>query len=324
MSSRMLSCFAIIGAVVLGACSAGGHSQTLLPQNRAIQPAPITPQSERPPATTTHFLYATAINVVNIYALPLKATSKPLHTITGFMGAVGVKVGTTNINVIDNQKNADSLDIYFASGANALKKRCGAAYASPFGIALHSADLYLVSSGLGELSQFSDSESAVGTPQPCSGETPVNDTNGLSVPQGVAADSKFVYVADFNKGALVAYPQPLKTDEAAQLTLDLGASPTSLALSNTDIYVTFTNDGFIDDFKLPLSSLSVPTKLKRAPLVSPFGLALFPRPSVSPPTELFVSDEGTGDIYTYTLPLKSTSSPTVTTTRADAFGLDAK
>ena len=323
MMSRVLSCFVTIGVLVLSACSAGGAPQSVLPQNRTIESAPIMLQTDALPAST-HFLYAAALNVVNIYALPLTASSKPVHTIAGFTGAGGVKVGTTNINVIDNQNNVDALNIYFASGVNALKKRCSVAYTSPFGIAIQSDSLYLVSTALREVSQFADTESTTGTPQPCSGEMPVNDKNGLANPQGVAADGKFVYIADFNHHTLAVYPQPLKSAEPAKFTLGLGAAPGSLALSNTDIYVAFTNGGFVDDFKLPLSSLSVPTKLKRAPLVHPFGLALFPRPSVSAPTELFVSDEGTGDIYTYRLPLKSTSVPSVTTTLTNAFGMDAK
>ena len=324
MISRVLSCFVTFGVLVLSACSAGGGArQSVLPQNRAIESAPIMAQTDALPAST-HFLYAASLNVVNIYALPLTASSKPVHTIAGFAGAAGVKVGTTNINVIDTQNNVAGLNIYFASGVNALKKRCSVAYTSPFGIAIHSDNLYLISPALREVSEFADTESTIGTPQPCSGETPVNDKNGLANPQGVAADGKFVYIADFNHHTLVVFPQPLKAAEPAKFTLALGAAPGSLALSNTDLYVTFTNGGFIEDFKLPLSSLSVPTKLKRAPLVHPVGLALFPQPSVSAPTELFVSDEGTGDIYTYRLPLKSTSVPSVTTTLTNAFGLDAK
>jgi hypothetical protein len=201
MVSRLLSWLILVSLTFSGCSSGGGAQQTVLPQSHEIQGAPITQQTETLvsanavlPSATTHFLYAAAFDRVNIYTLPLTSTSTPLHHITGFVDAAGVQVGSNNINVIDVQSSANGLVIFFASGANALMKRCSVSFnAAPFAIDVHDRELYLAFNTLGFVSQFANLPTG-GTPGPCTGEKPVNDGNGLTNPQAVAADNHFVYV----------------------------------------------------------------------------------------------------------------------------------
>lgn len=327
MSFRSFSSSVIAGVVFVSGCSAGGGlQQSTLPQSRAVQALPITAQNDSASAST-HFLYVAGFNILNVYALPLTAASKPAHTISGFTDAAAVTVGTTNINVLDVQNPAAGLDVFFASGPNKFKKRCSIPYPSSgaSSIVYHSDALYLVTETPGEVSRFADTESSTGTPQPCNGEKPVNDTNALASPAGVGANGKFVYVADETKKTLGAYPVPLTAGEPAKFSVKLSAIPSGVVASDTDVYVSFAGSGFIEDFKLPLRDTSVPIKLQYHVFEQPAGLALFPRPTVSPPTELFVSDEASGAIYTFKLPITSSSVPLVTTlTSSNTFGMDAK
>lgn len=320
---RWFSWSVIAGVVFVSGCAAGGgFQQPALPQSRSAQPQLIAAQPGNSSAATTHFLYVASKDLLEIYALPLNAASKPVHTISGFRFAVGVAVGTANINVIDQRNAGEGLDVYYASGANALKKRCAVKATAPEGIAYRSDALYLTSNSLGNVARFADTESSSAKPQPCTGEAPVSDSNGLFNPLSVSANGQFVYVGDAGSGTLDAYPIPLTSGEAPKFTVDLGFAPSGLVASNTDVYVAGSNA--VDDFKLPLSG-AAPLKLSKAPLREPFGLALYPRPSVSPPIELIVSDVGATALFVYKLPLTANETPSVTlTTGRLLLGLDAK
>ena len=325
MSFRLFSFSVIAGVGFLSGCSSGGGlQQSALPQSRAVQPMQIASQPDISPVTATHFLYVTSGSALEIYALPLTAASKPVHTITGLTNATGVAVGTADINVIDG--GTDLIDVYYASAAKAFKLRCTVGYTGPLAIAYHSDALYVVSASLDSVARFADLENLSTKPQPCNGEAPVSDSNGLSTPNSAAADGRFVFAGDLTFETLEVYPIPLTSGEAPEFSLKIGNEPTGAVASSTDAYVSSANGAFIDDFKFPLKNTSVPVKLSKAPLEQPFGLALFPRPTTTTsPTELIVSDESSGNLFVYKLPITASETPTVTLkTGHFVFGIDAK
>ena len=325
---RSVSTSVIAGVIFVSGCSAGGGlQQPALPQSRAVQPIQIASQPDNPSfATATHFLYVASQTAVDIYALPLTAASKPVHTISGFSDASGVAVGTADINVVDLENQSNGINIYYASGTNALKKRCSIAYVAAYAISYNSNALYVVSPSLDSVARFADLESLSTKPQPCNGEKPVTDSNGLSTPISVGSDGKFVFVGDNSLETLDVYPIPLISGEAPEFRLHVGNTTSSIVASNTDVYVSSNLGVFIDDFKLPLKNTSVPVKLSKAPLEEPYGMALFPRPTTTTiPTEMIVSDEASGDLFVYKLPITAGETPTVTVkTGHTVLGLDAK
>lgn len=326
---RSFSSSVIASVVFISGCSAGGGlPQSALPQSRAVaQPMQIASQSDDPSfAGTTHFLYAASQVALDIYKLPLTAASKPVHTISGFSDASGVAVGSADINVVDLENPTNAINIYYASGTNALKKRCSVAYTAAYAISYNSSALYVVSPTLMSVARFADVESLSTGPQPCTGETPVSDSNGLTAPISVASNGKFVFVGDNSQEKLDVYPIPLTSGEAPEFSVPIGNTTSSIVASNTDVYVSSNLGVFIDDFKLPLKNTSVPVKLSKAPLEEPYGLALFPRPTKTiTPTEMIVSDEASGDLLVYKLPITASETPTVTVSSGHiVLGLDAK
>jgi hypothetical protein len=313
MASRRLLILSTLVAIGAVACSSGGSQQSL-PQQQSSMAVPMARRS----SPDTHYLYAADSGAVNLYALPLTDASKPVESITGFRLADSVAVSGSNIIVAD--EISASIDIFDRSERSGHRLRCSFSVAGPIAVALHSTSLYVAgnrNTPPGFISKYADgsAEGGVQCPQTVpSPPPPVTDSNGLTTVEGVAADDNYVYVASEtspNTGlSLLAYPQPLTANEAPSVTINTSARNIAIAVSDTDLYVTQDaangHPSALADYSLPLSSTSAATTITLA--CSPDGVAVYPE---AKPTDLFLSCNH--NIYTYKLPLSSSSTPSVTT-----------
>jgi hypothetical protein len=328
------------------ACTSGGSQQSLPQQSSAgiashVQAVskPLFASAVLPSTSGTsgaHYLYVasstfgkTPTSNVYLYKLPLTPTSTPSTEIEGFSEALDVKVGTENINVLDN--GAKELVIYYASPSSGEMQRCtrslgfyGAA------LAIYSTDLLMLPVNPFDLTQYANGDGH-GTPMPCNGEAPTTVTGGtLTNTHGVAADDKFVYVSA--SGELTAYAKPLHSGESPDVTDPCTCFSFDMAVTKTDLFATYsdgTNE--IADYKLPLTSTTSPTTVALpacSGMGGPWGVAVYP---LEHPTELFVTQDcpepttSIDTIYEFTLPLSASSKPAVSVPIGyAAYGIDAR
>ena len=328
--SRAILTLAALGLALTG-CSSGSIG--------SLAPSPASPGgimgppatrsmvSNRPFGSGVHYLYSASVgnDTVNAYQLPLTDNSIVVGSLDQFEAPTDV-VANAKYMFIDDP------------GENTIH-----AYTQPITSSTHKCDfgddnildsqalaengdyLYVLEGDNDLLEQFV--ENAHG--KPCT-TSPVSTTSTGNLPLGIAVNTSFIYVSNYEDNTIDEYAQgaPFADGELPLATLSGvspdGGGPQVLALDSDHLYVAnYAVKSSVLEYKLPLSSSSGP-KLSIA-LPSPCGSA--PEPTglavddVDSPKMLYVADDVCGMIYGYTTPLTKNQSPSVSLPASSVTGM---